>query len=83
MSSSVSQTNQGLGQRIVQGIKGAPQFIRECWEELQKVTWPDGDQLRQATIVVIVFTIAISIVIWLMDMFVNFVIRSIMGVFGA
>jgi hypothetical protein len=33
--------------------------------------------------VVILFTIAISIVIWLMDMFVSFVIRSIMGIFGA
>ena len=33
---------------------------------MQKVTWPDQDQLRNATIVVVImFTIAISAVIWL------------------
>jgi len=58
-------------------------FLAECWEELTKVTWPDRDQLRNATLVVIVFTIAISIVIWLMDMTVGFLIRSFMGLFGA
>jgi preprotein translocase SecE subunit len=52
-------------------------------EELQKVTWPDADQLRNATFVVILFTIAISIVIWLMDLLVTFVLRTIMGIFGA
>lgn len=58
-------------------------FLEECWVELQKVTWPDRDQLKQATIVVIVFTIAISVVIWLMDSVVRFVVNQIMGIFGA
>jgi preprotein translocase subunit SecE len=57
-------------------------FIEECWAELLKVTWPDADQLRNATLVVIVFTIAISGVIWLMDQFVTLVLRSLMGLFG-
>ena len=38
-------------------------------------------QLNSAA--VILFTIAISIVIWFMDVVVSFVIRSIMGMFGA
>lgn len=58
-------------------------FLEECWVELQKVTWPDRDQLKQATIVVIVFTIAISLVIWLMDSVVRFIVNQIMGIFGA
>ena len=58
-------------------------FLEECWVELQKVTWPDRDQLKQATIVVVVFTIAISLLIWLMDSVVRFVINQIMGIFGA
>jgi preprotein translocase subunit SecE len=72
-----------MAMAVMERVKGVQTFLTECWEELQKVTWPDGDQLRNATIVVIVFTIVISIVIWLMDQLVNFVIRSIMGIFGA
>ena len=72
-----------MAMAVMERVRGLKTFLEECWEELQKVTWPDADQLRNATIVVILFTVAISIVIWLMDMFVSFVIRSIMGMFGA
>jgi preprotein translocase subunit SecE len=72
-----------MAMALTERVKSVGTFLKECVEELQKVTWPDGDQLRQATIVVIVFTIAISIVIWLMDMSVNFILRSFMGWFGA
>ncbi|HCW78878.1 MAG TPA: preprotein translocase subunit SecE, partial [Gemmatimonadetes bacterium] len=37
----------------------------ECWVEIQKVTWPDMEQLRSATIVVLIFTMAVSLIIWL------------------
>jgi len=72
-----------MAMAVMERVKGVQTFLTECWEELLKVTWPDGDQLRNATLVVILFTVAISIVIWLMDLFVNFVLRSIMGIFGA
>ncbi|MFV2006861.1 MAG: preprotein translocase subunit SecE [Longimicrobiales bacterium] len=58
-------------------------FIDECWDELRKVTWPDRDQLKNATIVVIAFVFAISAVIWLMDLVSRQVIEFIMGIFGA
>ena len=58
-------------------------FIEECWVELQKVTWPDWDQLRSATIVVVMFTIVISLVIWMMDKFSGWIVGLIMGLFGA
>lgn len=64
-------------------VKNVQSFLAECWEELTKVTWPDRDQLRNATLVVIVFTVAISLVIWLMDSTVSWVLRTIMGLFGA
>jgi preprotein translocase subunit SecE len=68
---------------VLDKVKATGTFLEECWEELQKVTWPDADQLRSATLVVIVFTIIISAIIWLMDLSVSFVIRFIMGLFGA
>ena len=72
-----------MAMAVMERVKGFQTFLSECWEELRKVTWPDADQLRNATFVVILFTIAISIVIWLMDMMVSFILRSVMGVFGA
>lgn len=62
--------------------KGTRTFMEECWVELQKVTWPDGEQLRSATIVVLAFTVAVSAIIWLMDKSASFLINAIMGVFG-
>lgn len=68
---------------VVDKFRDTKTFLEECWIELQKVTWPDRDQLRSATIVVILFTIAISLVIWLMDSTVRFLVDVIMGIFGA
>ena len=67
----------------VEKIRETRTFLEECWVELTKVTWPDWDQLRSATIVVIVFTIIISAIIWLMDKAASWVITLIMGIFGA
>ena len=58
-------------------------FVEECWIELQKVTWPDQAQLQSATIVVLVFTVAVSGIIWLMDTSVSWILNLIMGIFGA
>ena len=71
-----------MAMAVMEKARGLKTFLTECMEELRKVTWPDAEQLRNATFVVILFTIAISIVIWFMDVVVSFVIRSIMGMFG-
>ncbi len=68
---------------IVSRITATRDFIEECWDELSKVTWPDQEQLKSATMVVIVFVILISAIIWLMDILSRWVIGLIMGVFGA
>jgi preprotein translocase subunit SecE len=67
----------------IEKVKETQTFIEECWIELQKVTWPDWDQLRSATLVVILFTIVISAVIWAMDSLSSWIINMIMGFFGA
>ncbi len=68
---------------VVDTYKNTKTFVDECWIELQKVTWPDRDQLQSATLVVIAFTIAVSLIIWAMDSVVSFFIRQILGIFGA
>jgi len=67
----------------LQKIQETRTFIEESWAELQKVTWPDYEQLKNATLVVIVFLFLISATIWLMDSVVRLVIDLIMGAFGA
>jgi preprotein translocase subunit SecE len=67
----------------IEKVKDTRAFLEESWGELQKVTWPDRDQLQNATLVVIAFTIAISLVIWMMDGVVRFILNQILGIFGA
>jgi preprotein translocase subunit SecE len=68
---------------VVARIKDTRVFVEECWTELQKVTWPDWDQLKNATLVVLAFTIAIAVVIWMMDVVIRTIVSYIMGIFGA
>jgi preprotein translocase SecE subunit len=64
-------------------VQGTRIFLEESWAELLKVTWPDYQQLKNATFVVLVFVILISLVIWLMDITVRTIVNAIMGIFGA
>ena len=68
---------------VIDKVKDTRSFLEECVTELQKVTWPDWDQLRSATIVVGVFTALVSLVIWIMDKTSDVVVSWIMGIFGA
>ena len=58
------------------------EFVVETVEELKKVTWPDFPQLKNATIVIIIFVIIVAIVIWLMDLGVRGVLSVIMDLFA-
>ncbi len=64
-------------------IHGSRAFVEESWSELRKVTWPDYQQLKNATLVVLVFVVLISLLIWLMDVAVRTIVEAIMGIFGA
>ena len=68
---------------VIDKVKDTRTFMEESFTELQKVTWPDADQLRSATVIVGVFTVLISLVIWIMDKLSDVVVSWIMGIFGA
>jgi len=67
----------------VSKIEETKLFLEESVEELRKVTWPDQEQLRSATTVVLVFLAIVSAMIWSMDTVVRWVVDIIMGTFGA
>ncbi len=68
---------------LVEKVKETRDFVEECVGELQKVTWPDYEQLKNATLVVIAFSILIAGVIWIMDLLVRQILNLIMSFFGA
>jgi len=68
---------------VVEKVKETRDFVEECVGELQKVTWPDYEQLKNATLVVIAFSILLAGIIWIMDFAVRQILNLIMGLFGA
>ncbi len=43
------------------------EFLKEVKEELKKVTWPTPELVKKATIAVIVFTLLVSVYLWVLD----------------
>lgn len=58
-------------------------FTTEVVDEIKKVTWPDWPQLKNSTLVVIVFVVIVSLIIFLMDLVVRNVLGLIMNLFSA
>lgn len=57
-------------------------FLREVREQLQKVTWPDGEQLKSSTGVIVVFMLVNALVIFGMDRVVLLVLNLIRSLLG-
>jgi preprotein translocase subunit SecE len=80
-----AQGNQVVATEVV-AKKGAltrtKDFVGEVVEELKKVTWPDFPQLKNATLVIIVFVVIVALIIWLMDMAVRGILNVILDLFA-
>jgi preprotein translocase subunit SecE len=48
-------------------VKELVKFFKEVYEELKKVTWPTTTLVKNATIAVIIFTLLVSVYLWLLD----------------
>ena len=56
--------------------------MEEVQVEMRRVTWPDREQLRNATIVILIFVIIIAFIIGTMDGAFSWFMRSIVRVFS-
>lgn len=57
-------------------------YIRDSYKELlQKVTWPNWEQLQQSTMIVLAATIIITAVIGLMDFGINGILQFVYSLF--
>lgn len=57
-------------------------FLVEVNEQVRKVTWPDREQLKSSTGVIIVFMLLVAAVIFGMDLGVRAVLRLIQSLFA-
>ncbi len=55
-----------------------PKRVRNSWQELKLVTWPNLKQSRQLTFAVIVFALAIGIAIYGLDQVIDKIFREVL-----
>ena len=59
-------------------------LYNEVVAEMKKVTWPDVGQIRQLSIGVILLSLFIGLVIWAMDVALQFLlVKTIPSIFGS
>jgi len=54
-------------------------FSREAQIEVRKVVWPTGKETTQTTLVVMGLVVAVSIFLWLLDMFLLWSVKLLTG----
>lgn len=64
-------------------LKATQKFVEEVQVEMRRVAWPDREQLRSATLVILVFALILAAIIGLMDSVFAAIVRLIVRTFGA
>ncbi len=60
----------------------AVDFVREVREQIGKVTWPDREQLKNSTGIIVVFMFLVAGIIFVMDWVVSAILSLVAGLFG-
>ena len=69
--------------RLTGWVDRTRHFLVGVREEMRKVTWPDFGQVRQSTLLIILFVLFVGLVIYLMDLVLQGVlVRLIPSLFG-
>ncbi|HET8655379.1 MAG TPA: preprotein translocase subunit SecE [Longimicrobiaceae bacterium] len=58
------------------------EFVGDVRTEMQKVTWPDWPQLKNSTVVILVFVVAVAFIIFVMDFFSNVAVEFLRSILG-
>jgi preprotein translocase subunit SecE len=57
-------------------------YFKDSYEELmEKVTWPNWQQLQQSTMIVLIATLVITAIVWLLDLGSSSVLKFIYSLF--
>ena len=63
-------------------LKKTQQFTEDVQVEMRRITWPDREQLRNATAVILVFVLVLAVVIGVMDTTFSGIVRLVIRTFG-
>jgi preprotein translocase subunit SecE len=63
-------------------LKRTQTFVEEVQVEMRRVTWPDREQLRNATVVIVIFVLILAFIIGAMDAVFSWLVRTIVDVFS-
>ncbi len=67
---------------IIESLGRFRGFVAEVPVEMRRVTWPDWEQLRNATGVIIIFVLIVAGIIGAMDLVFRFVVDLIIRTLG-
>jgi preprotein translocase subunit SecE len=65
--------------RVVAEAKKLAVFLGEVRGEVEKVTWPDKEQLRNATLVILVFVTVVALLIGALDLVLQWILVTLPG----
>lgn len=60
-------------------LQRANRFLRECWMELKKTSWPSYDELKKSTLLVLAAVAVITIWIGGLDFLLGQITRRLVG----
>ena len=66
-------------ERVKELGRRTPVFVGEVTAEVRKVTWPDVQQLKNATLVILAFVAVVAALIGLLDIVLQWVVVSLPG----
>lgn len=52
------------------------QYLRESREELSRVSWPSREQVIEGTQAVLLFVVALTLIVWVLDLLFGTAIRA-------
>lgn len=58
-------------------ITSIKEFSNDVVKEMKKVSWPNKEQLKESTIVVLTTCFVISVFVWFIDTGMTFIIKTI------
>jgi preprotein translocase subunit SecE len=73
----VTGGRQCMTKELARSIPGIG-FLREAKAELKKVTWPGKTQIWYSTLIVIAFTLCVSLYLGVVDFFLTWIFSSIL-----
>ena len=63
--------------KVQAGARSTLAFLGEVKAEVTKITWPTREELRKATIVILVFVVVVAVVIGAMDLILQWILVSL------